>query len=66
MLREKFSEIADAVTPWGVTIDFDSVSVSAQTVDAVIPVEKFAAVTAALEEGDVRMDVVERRRAIEA
>lgn len=65
MLREKFSKVADAVVPLGVKIDFDSVSVSAQTVDAEIPVEKLETVTAALQKDDVRTDVLERRRAIE-
>ena len=65
VLRDKFSKVADAVVPLGVKIDFDSVSVSAQTVDAEIPVEKLETVTAALQKDDVRTDVLERRRAIE-
>lgn len=59
-----FSDLARDLAPLGVRIDLDKCSVSAQTVEAFVPVERYDEVVKMLAEQSIRTDLIERRQVV--
>lgn len=57
-LRAAFENIADAIRTQGAEVDLDSISVSGQIVEAILPISCFDEITKVLDEQDVRVDVL--------
>lgn len=56
VLKSEFERIADDLSKEGVKVDLDSISVSGQTVEAVLPLDKYDDLTDKLSKQDVRVD----------
>lgn len=60
-LQERFSELANALGPQGARVELDTLSVSAQSVEAVLPVDHYDDLKHNLEHDGIRVDpVIER------
>jgi hypothetical protein len=58
ILKSEFERIARDLSKEGAKVDLDSISVSGQTVEAVLPLDKYDHLTDALSKQDVRVDPV--------
>ncbi len=58
LLQETFENIAKVILSEGAEIDLNSLSVSGQTVEAVLPVDKYDNITDKLKAQDIRVDLL--------
>ncbi len=58
-LRNRFEQVARKRAHTGVELHPDSLSVSGQVIEALVPVERYEQATRELEDDDVRVDLVE-------
>lgn len=56
ILKSQFERIAHDLVSEGAKVDLDSMSISGQTVEAVLPVDKYDDLTNELSKQDVRVD----------
>jgi hypothetical protein len=64
LLLQKFECIANDILSDGAEVDFNSISVSAQTVEAVIPIPNYDYITDKLKQQSIRVDPLTRQRVI--
>ncbi len=64
-LCRRFEDIDRHIGPLGACIDLDSLSLSAQTVEALLPVEKVEEIERVLREDKVRTALVERVQVVD-
>ena len=63
-LQTTFENISKAIHSEGAQIDMKSLSVSGQTVEAVLPIDKYDNIAAKLNEQDVRVDLLTDKQVI--
>lgn len=63
-LEQQFATIAEGLTSKGARVDLDTISVSAQTVEAVLPVDGYDDVKHDLEQNGIRVDPVVDRQIV--
>ena len=56
-LRDRFAHVAAEFKPAGVCVDLDAISITGQTVNAIVPLDKFDAIEQSLNERSMRVDV---------
>lgn len=62
LLKQAFEDIAKDIVSDGAEVDLDSISVSGQTVEAILPVTQYDDITDKLNQQNVRVDLVEERQ----
>lgn len=63
-LKSEFEQIAQSIDARGAEVNLESLSVSGQTVEALIPVDSFDAIAEELSSKNVRVDLLIGRRAV--
>lgn len=63
-LRAAFENVADAIRTQGAEVNLDSISVSGQIAEAILPISSIDEITKALDEQDVRVDVLIDRQIV--
>lgn len=58
MLRQKFENVANDIRAYGAEVDLDSVSISGQTVEAILPIDKYDEISDKLKKEDIRVDLL--------
>ncbi len=64
ILQREFQKIASESAPEGTQVDLSSLSVSGQTVEAVLPVEHYDRVVSDLEQREIRVDELIDRQVV--
>lgn len=64
LLLQKFERTANDILPDGVEVNLNSISVSAQTVEAVLPIHNYDYITDKLKQQSIRVDPLTRQRVI--
>lgn len=64
LLRQRFERIERELAPQGATVDLGSISVSGQTVEAVLPVDAIDGIETALRVQHVRVDPLLDRQVV--
>ena len=55
-LRAEFEKVARAIEPQGAEVDLDSISVSGQTVEALLPIDHYEELESRLNRQNIRVD----------
>lgn len=63
-LKREFERIAQSLNQRGAELDLDSISVSGQTVEALLPIDQLAEIEEDLSDRNIRVDLVIKREAI--
>jgi len=58
LLRHEFASVAADLQPRGAVVDLDSLSLSAQTIEAVLPLDRIDELERELGDRDVRVDLL--------
>lgn len=58
LLKQKFESTANDIIPDGAEVDLNSISVSGQTVEAVLPINNFDQITDKLKQQSIRVAVL--------
>lgn len=64
LLLQKFESTANHILPDGAEVDLNSISISAQTVEAILPIYNYDAITDKLKQQSIRVDPLTRQRLI--
>jgi|GEM_PF-2678754 len=64
LLQRKFESAANDILPDGAEVNLNSISISAQTVEAVLPINNFDDITKKLKQQSIRVDPLTRERMI--
>ena len=64
LLKQKFESTANDILPDGAEVDLNSISVSAQTVEAILPIHNYDHITDKLKQQSIRVDPLTRQRVI--
>jgi hypothetical protein len=64
LLLQKFESTANDILPDGAEVDLNSISVSAQTVEAILPIHNYDDITDKLKQQSIRVDPLTRQRLI--
>jgi S-methylmethionine-dependent homocysteine/selenocysteine methylase len=63
-LRAKFEQVAHSIEPQGAEVDLDSISVSAQTIEALLPIDYYEELISNLNKQDIRVDLLIDRQIV--
>jgi hypothetical protein len=58
ILQQRFGDVANDILPDGAEIDLNSLSVSGQTVEAVLPIDNYDRIAEKLKQQDIRVDLL--------
>lgn len=62
LLKQTFEDIAKDIVSDGAEVDLNSLSVSGQTVEAILPVDQYDDITDKLNQQNIRVDLVQERQ----
>ena len=64
LLRQKFESAANDILPDGAEVDLNSISVSGQTVEAVLPIDNYDDITDKLKQQSIRVDLLTKKQVL--
>jgi hypothetical protein len=64
LLQQKFECAANDILPDGAEVDLNSISVSGQTVEAVLPIDNYDDITDKLKQQSIRVDLLTKKQVL--
>lgn len=64
LLKQAFKDIAKEIVSEGAEVDLDSISVSGQTVEAILPVDNYDNIAGKLNQQNIRVDLVQVKQVL--